>query len=252
MCGEKQPPCPAQAPPQGSPPRVRGKVIVKRFGALFSGITPACAGKSKRGNQLRQRDRDHPRVCGEKLFQSPLFRLPLGSPPRVRGKVVGAVILDAEKGITPACAGKSFSSVKRLQSQRDHPRVCGEKTFNVQIPTGSQGSPPRVRGKAHGQRDLVLRRGITPACAGKSRSDSKEPGMEEDHPRVCGEKRSAPRQGVPRVGSPPRVRGKVREQRGPHLEAGITPACAGKRSHCSATRVNTKDHPRVCGEKVPV
>ena len=52
-------------------------------------------------------NRDHPRVCGEKLFQSPLLRLPLGSSPRVRGKALVFERERTEHRITPACAGKS-------------------------------------------------------------------------------------------------------------------------------------------------
>mgnify|MGYP001730815438 FL=1 len=57
-------------------------------------------------------NRDHPRVCGEKLFQSPLLRLPLGSPPRVQGKVLKELIALLFHGITPAYAGKSCASLR--------------------------------------------------------------------------------------------------------------------------------------------
>lgn len=74
-------------------------------------------------------------------------RLPLRSPPRMRGKGIADDEARAAVGITPACAGKSelprfFSDVpgitpayagkrgmaaaQRLLNQ-DHPRVCGEK-----------------------------------------------------------------------------------------------------------------------------
>ena len=71
----------------------------------------------------------------------------------------------------------------------------------------------------------------------------------QDHPRVCGEKpeRKAPRR--PRLGSPPRMRGKETDSRRQCCSAGITPAYAGKRTlFCLAGRRN-RDHPRVCGEK---
>ena len=50
------------------------------------GITPACAGKSPIGWQKAFASRDHPRVCGEKLFGAWLLIAQSGSPPRVRGK----------------------------------------------------------------------------------------------------------------------------------------------------------------------
>ena len=53
--------------------------------------------------------------------------MPVGSPPRMRGK---ACIADDEAraaGITPAYAGKSASTNADRFSVQDHPRVCGEK-----------------------------------------------------------------------------------------------------------------------------
>ena len=50
-----------------------------------------------------------------------------GSPPRVRGKARTSTILHTSHGITPACAGKSFSIVAGAHIYQDHPRVCGEK-----------------------------------------------------------------------------------------------------------------------------
>ena len=70
----------------GSPPHGRGKDSVMYCLQGVHGITPAWAGKSCSNRRCSGCHWDHPRVGGEKLFQSPLFRLPLGSPPRGRGK----------------------------------------------------------------------------------------------------------------------------------------------------------------------
>ena len=90
---------------------------------------------------------------------------------------------------------------------------------------------------------------ITPACAGKSWYELGGLLSRRDHPRVCGEKSVVERVAPLRLGSPPRVRGKVRDVL---LSIGIiriTPACAGKR-HPQGGRVHgSEDHPRVCGEK---
>ena len=69
-------------------------------------ITPACAGKRGLVTLVDFFGKDHPRVCGEKslFIRIPLFSL--GSPPRVRGKVVGLVDDVPQGRITPACAGK--------------------------------------------------------------------------------------------------------------------------------------------------
>ena len=56
----------------------------------------------------------------------------------------------------------------------------------------------------------------------------------------------------PMRGSPPRMRGKV----GPVIQLragpGITPAYAGKRRRPRWCHTSPEDHPRVCGEKVPI
>ena len=93
-------------------------------------------------------------------------------------------------------------------SNRDHPRVCGEKSSGRKDNCGWPGSPPRVRGKGawkHGKETWV---GITPACAGKRVQRISFAPLLWDHPRVCGEKSHSLRPSAVVVGSPPRVRGK--------------------------------------------
>ena len=109
------------------------------------------------------------------------------------------------------------------------PRMCGEKIRAVSATTASVGSPPRVRGKAAKQAVLIKAYGITPACAGKRAGCTIARPPSWDHPRVCGEKYLYIRPQVARIGSPPRVRGKV--------------FINSRQSPCH------KDHPRVCGEK---
>ena len=92
--------------------------------------------------------------------------------------------------------------------------------------------------------------GITPACAGKSRLFAIRHTVGRDHPRVCGEKLLDCPHRIVKLGSPPRVRGKVSQARYIIRALGITPACAGKRQKPSFTRHRIEDHPRVCGEKI--
>ena len=90
--------------------------------------------------------------------------------------------------ITPACAGKRLWWVQWRKARRDHPRVCGEKLAAELEKARSEGSPPRVRGKACSCSDTIGESGITPAYAGKSFFALNERIFHEDHPRVCGEK----------------------------------------------------------------
>ena len=90
-------------------------------------ITPACAGKSKMVYDCINEHKDHPRVCGEKFSKSTRKRSGIGSPPRVRGKVLSIPAAGGFAGITPACAGKRKYSIRLYELIWDHPRVCGEK-----------------------------------------------------------------------------------------------------------------------------
>ena len=167
-CGEKLRRLRSSQPPPGSPPRMRGKAVFPARQHRTTGITPACAGKSRSHQKRTAWEGDHPRVCGEKKVMNLVLVRPLGSPPRMRGKGDGVPCADWQRGITPACAGKRGIPHAPEVPKRDHPRVCGEKGL-CNRPSGHKaGSPPRMRGKGHGLQHIAPDAGITPACAGKS------------------------------------------------------------------------------------
>ena len=177
-------------------------------------------------------------------------RLPLRSPPRVRGKDPPAAAMQGCPGITPACAGKSHSVTDANASSWDHPRVCGEKVSSTSPIKCLKGSPPRMRGKVPQPGVEGCRLGITPAYAGKRGIKLSIASMIWDHPRVCGEKMVSMIPHRRSLGSPPRVRGKGSGTGGFQSLQGITPAYAGKRDRPRSGPGTTRDHPRVCGEKV--
>ena len=74
------------------------------------GITPAYAGKRGTLDSWHYADKDHPRVCGEKVADTKSTSIKLGSPPRMRGKACMPYPQRGPEGITPAYAGKSISS----------------------------------------------------------------------------------------------------------------------------------------------
>ena len=86
---------------------MRGKVPAQQAEVLFSGITPAYAGKSRQKGKKLKSGRDHPRLCGEKDQSKALSNDGLGSPPPMRGKVQSITQCSELFGITPAYAGKS-------------------------------------------------------------------------------------------------------------------------------------------------
>ena len=155
----------------------------------------------------------------------------------------------AVTGITPACAGKSFRAKLPILSIRDHPRVCGEKEARAWPKEQVWGSPPRMRGKVAIPDDAPRFERITPAYAGKSRSQGSHTAPPGDHPRVCGEKTEYRALVTAHQGSPPRMRGKVDLSLKVVRVLGITPACAGKSCPFLRRTSHRRDHPRVCGEK---
>ena len=148
MRGEKTPYLSLPDPLMGSPPRARGKEQRSIRHRARVGITPARAGKRKFFMCITRPLQDHPRACGEKRSSGLAVLKHVGSPPRVRGKVVVVAARGGRVGITPARAGKSCSIPLSSRYCRDHPRACGEKVTYAPPPFQIPGSPPRVRGKA--------------------------------------------------------------------------------------------------------
>ena len=130
VCGEKACTDRPRIGDIGSPPRVRGKAKNCGSSCTINGITPACAGKSAAPRGQCKRQRDHPRVCGEKYEPETGPWRCLGSPPRVRGKEHCPESKFRPGRITPACAGKSRYAAEVCTHVWDHPRVCGEKCIS--------------------------------------------------------------------------------------------------------------------------
>ena len=172
----------------GSPPPMRGKVIVDPVAETTSRITPAYAGKSVASAYTLRSSWDHPRLCGEKTIKICLTLWKTGSPPPMRGKAIHKREAVRVPGITPAYAGKSFAYAEAFAVAEDHPRLCGEKAvfrFSVEI---CLGSPPPMRGKVDRDFHISVCFRITPAYAGKSLSGLSVRLLYRDHPRLCGEK----------------------------------------------------------------
>ena len=89
LCGEKNMNYSCNFKTLGSPPPMRGKESPNFVNHMAMGITPAYAGKRFRRARTSAVDRDHPRLCGEKL--------------------VVVEVIDFQGRITPAYAGKRKS-----------------------------------------------------------------------------------------------------------------------------------------------
>ena len=151
----------------------------------------------------------HPRVCGENRSRSNSSSHGYGSSPRVRGKQHPFTNVRFNRGLIPACAGKTRRCPAASWRTQAHPRVCGENHAPSNTGSVAVGSSPRVRGKPGDGVPRFGVLGLIPACAGKTCTQSPTVTVSPAHPRVCGENSPANRVKRTSCGSSPRVRGKL-------------------------------------------
>ena len=233
---------------RGLIPACAGKPRPRRPRIVPPRLIPACAGKTAVRRAGRLGPRAHPRVCGEnRVHFGPGGGLE-GSSPRVRGKPGVRHPPGRPPGLIPACAGKTLATPAMLVCLGAHPRVCGENTRGRTMSRPVPGSSPRVRGKPRAGLQEAARRGLIPACAGKTRETLAWPGVRWAHPRACGENMQQSAGAVESVGSSPRVRGKRSRGGSDALENRLIPARAGKTGPTPGKQCPSRAHPRACGE----
>ena len=212
------------------------------------GIIPTCAGSTQGRGAWWPLSWDHPRRCGEHSTVPFGATVRRGSSPHVRG----ARFMDRdnvhEEGIIPACAGSTLLELQNLLLYGDHPRMCGEHIEPTWYAVAVSGSSPHVRGALQPLGAKALVRGIIPACAGSTRSESCCPRRQRDHPRMCGEHESWFEYTAKTTGSSPHVRGAPHAQLAHAVLLGIIPACAGSTEWKMGHWPYDRDHPRMCGE----
>ena len=145
VCGNHCWPERSTTPEGGSPPRVREPRELFLSSPRMRRITPACAGTTVYLRRQADHEQDHPRVCGNHVFQAVENGSVQGSPPRVREPLHPAEQVRRRGRITPACAGTTSARISCLMYVWDHPRVCGNHREHRKTRMASRGSPPRVR-----------------------------------------------------------------------------------------------------------
>ena len=92
----------------GSPPPMRG--ILKNYQMVKPDhrITPAYAGNTNRMCFCLGSRKDHPRLCGEYPTRRARYCCQVGSPPPMRGILIGYIHNGSCIRITPAYAGNTF------------------------------------------------------------------------------------------------------------------------------------------------
>ena len=150
----------------GSSPHVRGACSNATPCASIHGIIPACAGSIASVPTSAAAIRDHPRMCGEHMYECDRCGKKEGSSPHVRGASLEALGAFPQPRIIPACAGSIRPRSGPSFLRRDHPRMCGEHiepNFSDEV---TEGSSPHVRGACLVCAWQFSSSGIIPACAG--------------------------------------------------------------------------------------
>ena len=87
MCGENYLRYFSTLAPDGTPPRVWGKLTPEIDGFSAMGYTPTCVGKTFGTYGIFTKFQVHPHVCGENVYLDGFTRSLAGTPPRVWGKL---------------------------------------------------------------------------------------------------------------------------------------------------------------------
>jgi len=174
--------------PDGSPPRVWGKLprwqIFARWGKVHphacgendhhrrlfetaERFTPTRVGKTTMVVGGRRQDEVHPHACGENRRG----RVPAGG--RVR--------------FTPTRVGKTRRGGRSSQGRTVHPHACGENVRTTPISARHAGSPPRVWGKLVLVVVVISASRFTPTRVGKTGRRLVLRIEDEVHPHACGE-----------------------------------------------------------------
>ena len=172
----------------------------------------------------------------------------LGSSPRGRGKLLGALSRAHGARLIPAWAGKTECSFRAFQACPAHPRVGWENVMRNLMKVAVSGSSPRGRGKHCLSPSLRFRGRLIPAWAGKTRSRSATPWGSPAHPRVGGENFPHGFRAAGAPGSSPRRRGKLVSGVWQVISSGLIPAWAGKTLPEPPWCCPGPAHPRVGGE----
>ncbi len=207
-CGENVGLPPMIAQPGGPPPRVWGKLTLKRFALPRRRSTPTRVGKTAQLASRSARKRVHPHACGENDSQTDRRSDCIGPPPRVWGKLCMSAADVTACRSTPTRVGKTLSSFMPPVKISVHPHACGENAMTNILGRSMLGPPPRVWGKRWQPQAYVKGLRSTPTRVGKTRRIFKTRSISEVHPHACGE--NAAHHFLPLFcgGPPPRVWGK--------------------------------------------
>ena len=136
----------------------------------------------------------------------------------------------------------------RTCPRRAHPRSCGENGSRLSASASHPGSSPLTRGKHERERRGLLRFGLIPAHAGKTRPRRVARWQARAHPHSRGENWWRPVARGLRAGSSPLTRGILLAWRISLFPYGLIPTHAGKTAAHDPRASHRTAHPRSRGE----
>ena len=108
-------------------PRMRGEHFASNAtSAASQGSSPHARGALMSSLSVASTPWDHPRMRGEHEIEVGSIVASPGSSPHARGALRRGVGVDRRRGIIPACAGSTRSTMWAHALRRDHPRMRGE------------------------------------------------------------------------------------------------------------------------------
>ena len=191
-----------------TPPLTRGRLAFPLRLCVFTGNTPAYAGKTR--------------------FPLPAGPIPTETPPLTRGRRWTTLRQTPRPRNTPAYAGKTLDLAKFRMHQGKHPRLRGEDEARTPAPFAVPETPPLTRGRPHYDRRRRKRARNTPAYAGKTFFVPTRLLWDQKHPRLRGEDKKVRRIGVVKMETPPLTRGRPGDKITSIRPNRNTPAYAGK------------------------
>ena len=168
----------------GSSPRMRGKLVERHRGGRPRRIIPAHAGQTFLNTNLFYLYTDHPRACGANGLSTRVYRPPIGSSPRMRGKRTRWFFRCPPARIIPAHAGQTIRWSADRRCPADHPRACGANQDDGFRNYCDGGSSPRMRGKRRRHPRSGRHRRIIPAHAGQTCGRGRRTGAARESPRA--------------------------------------------------------------------
>ena len=232
----------------GSSPLTRGKLTRPGPRRDSPRLIPAHAGKTCPCPASRSPSAAHPRSRGENARTDGNGHRRCGSSPLTRGKPTESPRVSPLLRLIPAHAGKTTSTSSQASYAPAHPRSRGENTGKLMNGVTQRGSSPLTRGKRTERRQILRRRRLIPAHAGKTVNTQAPRISVPAHPRSRGENGPQRTPGERSGGSSPLTRGKQPLRAPRWRRRRLIPAHAGKTTASRLSYLTGTAHPRSRGE----